>query len=263
MVLTGKQALDFSGGVSADDNLGIGGYDRVMGPNGQAQYWAPTLEDACRTLLRHYDHTYVVPGERFPRRATTRDPVDRDVRTSPHVAVGDSGLHTVGDIFSAELNPERKKPFDIRSVMRSVVDADSDPLERWNAWRGGETAVVWDAHVGGVPVCLLGLESRTLARRGYVPADGPIVVDIGHPLPAVRAQGGAGDQRGQWQPAARRARQPVGVRRVPGVDAALAARVRRRDRPCGHELRRARSCSWSSPATTAVRSWCSPRGSTR
>ncbi len=36
MVLTGKQALDFSGGVSAEDNLGIGGYERVMGPNGQA-----------------------------------------------------------------------------------------------------------------------------------------------------------------------------------------------------------------------------------
>jgi hypothetical protein len=41
MVLTGKQALDFSGGVSAEDNHGIGGYERVMGPNGQAQYWAP------------------------------------------------------------------------------------------------------------------------------------------------------------------------------------------------------------------------------
>jgi acetyl-CoA carboxylase carboxyltransferase component len=174
MVLTGKQALDFSGGVSADDNLGIGGYDRVMGPNGQAQYWAPTIEDACRTLLRHYDHTFRVPGERFPRRATTRDPVIRDVRDSPHMADGDSGLHTVGDIFSSTLNPERKKPFDIRSVMRSVVDVDSDPLERWNAWRGGETTVVWDAHVGGVPVCMLGLESRTMARRGYVPADGPM-----------------------------------------------------------------------------------------
>ena len=37
MVLTGKQSLDFSGGVSAEDNHGIGGYDRVMGPNGQAQ----------------------------------------------------------------------------------------------------------------------------------------------------------------------------------------------------------------------------------
>ena len=35
MVLTGKQALDFSGGVSAEDNFGIGGFDRVMGPNGQ------------------------------------------------------------------------------------------------------------------------------------------------------------------------------------------------------------------------------------
>ena len=43
MVLTGKQSLDFSGGVSAEDNFGIGGYDRVMGPNGQAQYWAPDL----------------------------------------------------------------------------------------------------------------------------------------------------------------------------------------------------------------------------
>ena len=32
---------------------------------------------------------------------------------------------------------------------------------------------MWDAHVGGIPVCLLGLESRTLPRRGYVPADGP------------------------------------------------------------------------------------------
>ena len=173
MVLTGKQALDFSGGVSAEDNFGIGGYDRVMGPNGQAQYWAANLEDACRILFRHYDHTFVVPGERFPRRAATRDPVDRDVRTSLHAEVKGTDQHAVGDVFSADLNPERKKPFDIRSVLRAVVDADSEPLERWAAWRGAETTVVWDAHIGGIPVCLLGLESRTLARRGYVPADGP------------------------------------------------------------------------------------------
>jgi acetyl-CoA carboxylase carboxyltransferase component len=173
MVLTGKQALDFSGGVSADDNLGIGGYDRVMGPNGQAQYWSTGIEDACGVLLRHYDHTYVVPGERFPRRAMTTDPVDRDVRAAPHAGVTGTDLRAVGDIFSAEHNPERKKPFDIRSVLRAVADTDSDPLERWAGWRGGETAVVWDAHIGGIPVCMLGLESRTLARRGYVPADGP------------------------------------------------------------------------------------------
>jgi len=53
MVLTGKQALEYSGGVSAEDNQGIGGYERVMGPNGQAQYWAPDVAGACHVLLRH------------------------------------------------------------------------------------------------------------------------------------------------------------------------------------------------------------------
>ena len=173
MVLTGKQALDFSGGVSADDNFGIGGYERVMGPNGQAQYWAPTIADACEILLRHYEHTYVAPGERFPRRVATTDPVDRDVRTFPHSAIPDCDFTVVGDVFSAERNPERKKPFDVRSVMRAVTDQDSEPLERWKGWRGGENSVVWDARVGGISVCMLGLESRPIPRRGFVPADGP------------------------------------------------------------------------------------------
>jgi acetyl/propionyl-CoA carboxylase alpha subunit/acetyl-CoA carboxylase carboxyltransferase component len=183
MVLTGKQALDFSGGVSADDQFGIGGYDRVMGINGQAQYWAPTFEDACRVLLRHYDHTYVVPGERFPRRAVTKDAVDRDVCGSPHEQVPGSDLRVVGDIFSETRNPERKSPFDIRSVMRAVCDTDAEPLERWERWRGAETSVVWDARIGGIPVCLLGLESRTLLRRGFVPADGPTSYTAGTLFP--------------------------------------------------------------------------------
>jgi acetyl-CoA carboxylase carboxyltransferase component len=114
----------------------------------------------------------VVPGERYPRRADTTDKPDRDVRTAPHPDDG-SGLHAVGDVFSAEHNPDRKKPFDIRAVLRAVTDTDSVPLERWGQWRGAETAVVWDAHLGGIPVCLLGLESRTVTRRGFVPADGP------------------------------------------------------------------------------------------
>jgi acetyl/propionyl-CoA carboxylase alpha subunit/acetyl-CoA carboxylase carboxyltransferase component len=173
MVLTGKQALDFSGGVSAEDNLGIGGFERVMGPNGQGQYWAPNLQEACQVLMRHYEHTYIAPGEAAPRRRPSTDPVDRDVRTAPHHPVAGSDFTVVGDVFSAERNAERKLPFDIRSVMRAVTDTDAEPLERWARWRGAESAVVWDAHVGGIPVCLLGLESRTLARRGYLPADGP------------------------------------------------------------------------------------------
>ena len=173
MVLTGKQALDFSGGVSAEDNFGIGGFDRIMGPNGQGQYWAPTLPDACEILLRHYEHTYVVPGERWPRRRATTDPIDRDVRSAPHASIAGSDMASVGDVFSATHNAERKKPFDMRSVMCAVADADSEPLERWGQWRGAETAIVWDAHVGGIPVCLLGIESHTVARRGFVPAGGP------------------------------------------------------------------------------------------
>src|SRR5674476_1643199 len=46
-----------------DTDFGIGGYDRVMGPNGQAQYGAPNLRAACRTLFAHYEHTYIAPGE--------------------------------------------------------------------------------------------------------------------------------------------------------------------------------------------------------
>ncbi len=171
MVLTGKQALDYSGGVSAEDNLGIGGYERVMGPNGQGQYWAPDLAAACSLLFRYYDLTYVVPGEHSPRRAPTSDPVDRDIRTAPHPRLEGSDFTSVGDIFTAERNPDRKKPFEIRAVMRATMDVDCEPLERWARW--GETAIVWDGRVGGIPVCMIGLESTAVPRSGFVPGDGP------------------------------------------------------------------------------------------
>jgi acetyl-CoA carboxylase carboxyltransferase component len=173
MVLTGKRALDYSGSVSAEDNQGIGGYDRIMGVNGQAQYWAHDLNEACHILFRYYDHTYVLPGERYPRRAETADPIDRDVRNFPHGENGDDGFARIGEILSDETNPGRKKPFDIRRVMLAAIDQDHPPLERWAGMRAAETAVVWDAHLGGIPVCLIGIESRAIQRMGFVPADGP------------------------------------------------------------------------------------------
>ena len=173
MVLTGKSSLEYSGGVSAEDNFGIGGFDRIMGPNGQGQYWAPTLAEACALLLRHYEHAYTVPGESGPRRAPTSDPFDRDVCASQLKAVAGSDLSRVGDIFSAERNGKRKKPFFMRSLMRAVTDADHEPFERWAKWRDGENAIVWEAHVGGIPVCLIGFESHTRPRTGWIPADGP------------------------------------------------------------------------------------------
>ncbi len=182
MVLTGKQSLDFSGGVSAEDNFGIGGYDRVMGPNGQAQYWAPDLAGALAILMAHYDHTYVAPGEAGPRRAETEDPFDRDVTGYPHDPAG-SGFTTVGDVFSAETNPDRKKAFDIRTVMAAVADADHATLERWAGMADAETSVVWDAHLGGFPVCLIGIESKAVPRRGFPPTDGPDVYTAGTLFP--------------------------------------------------------------------------------
>ena len=135
MVLAGKQTLDYSGGVSAENNFGIGGYERIMGPNGEAQYWASDLAGACHVLLRYYEHTYVAPGERFPRRARTSDRADRDVGKAPNNAPG-SELKRIADVFSDSSNPDRKHPFDIRSVMRAVID--SDP-RRWSAGRGCAT----------------------------------------------------------------------------------------------------------------------------
>jgi acetyl-CoA carboxylase carboxyltransferase component len=182
MVLTGKQALDFSGGVSAEDNFGIGGYDRVMGPNGQAQYWAPNLAGARDILMAHYDHTYVVPGEPGPRQAASTDPAGRDVSDYPHAIPG-SDFTTVGQIFSAEHNPDRKKPFDIRTVMRALSDQDHPVLERWAGMADADTAVVQDVHVGGRPVCLLGIESRSVPRRGFPPTDGPDTYTAGTLFP--------------------------------------------------------------------------------
>src|ERR1044071_693658 len=38
---------------------------------------------------------------------------------------------------------------------------------------GAETAVVWDASIGGYPVSVVGIESRNIIREGYRAPDGP------------------------------------------------------------------------------------------
>ncbi|MDQ1632309.1 MAG: hypothetical protein QOC80_2281, partial [Frankiaceae bacterium] len=182
MVLTGKQSLDYSGGVSAEDNFGIGGYDRIMGPNGQAQYWAADLSHAVDVLLAHYAHTYVAPGERFPRIAPSSDPIERDISDSPHAGPG-CDFRTLGEIFDPATNRERKRPFDMRSLLRGVADADHAPLERWGDMHDAESVIVWDAHLGGQAVAMLGIESRPLPRHGFPPVDGPSMWTAGTLFP--------------------------------------------------------------------------------
>ncbi len=170
MVLTGRAALLASGSVAAEDETSIGGYERVMGPNGQAQYFAGDLGEAYRILYEHYAYTYVVPGEAHPRRIASSDPVTRSVLDFPYKG---EGFETIGELFSDSTNPGRKKPFAMRSLMCAVIDQDGGSLERWQSHTSAETAIVWDAHLGGHPVCMIGIESQNVSRWGYRPLDGP------------------------------------------------------------------------------------------
>ncbi|MBP7494712.1 MAG: ATP-grasp domain-containing protein, partial [Spirochaetales bacterium] len=173
MLLTGKKALDFSGSVSAEDNLGIGGAEKIMEPNGQAQIRVKDLQEAYEVLFHHYSLTYIEPGRRYPERLPTQDPLERDVGMYPYKDANGQGFTVIGDIFSVRLNPERKKPFDIRQVMASLIDQDRKPLERWGGMRDAETSVVWEARIGGFSTGLIGIESKPVPRKGEVPYDGP------------------------------------------------------------------------------------------
>ncbi|MFN8543973.1 MAG: biotin carboxylase N-terminal domain-containing protein [Candidatus Binatia bacterium] len=173
MVLTGRAALEASGSVAAESEIALGGFERVMGPNGEAQYYARDLATALRTLEEHYRYTHVVPGEAGPRRHRTTDPFDRDVTRFPYPTADGAEPATVGALFDDAGNPGRRRPFAMRAVMQALIDQDGGHAERWAAWAGAQTAIVWDTHLGGVPVCLIGIESQNVARDGYRPLDGP------------------------------------------------------------------------------------------
>ena len=225
-----------------------------MGPNGQAQYFADDLAEACRILLRHYEYAYVDPGERFPRPAVTDDPIDRDVSDAPH----GGEFATVGEVFSENDKPGRQAA--VRDAQRHGGGRRSGPRPRWSAGTGCRTPRSPSSGMPiseAVPVSLIGFESKPMPRLGCRARRRSATMDLGHAVPAVVEEDRARHQRRERQPPARRARQPVRLRRLARVDAAVAARVRRRDRPSHRQLRRTASCSASCRATTAERSWSS------
>ena len=240
MVLTGKQSLDFSGGVSAEDNFGIGGYDRVMGPNGQAQYWAPDLAGRLRRpagALRPHLRRARASASRAGR--PTTDPVDRDVSRLPARDRRTATSRTVGEIFSAEHQPGPQEA--VRHPHGDARRRRPGPPGRSSAgpaWPTPRPRSCWTPTSAAIPVCLLGIESRPVPRRGLPAHRRPGHLDRGHAVPAVVEEDRARDQRRQRQPPARRAGEPVRLRRLAGVDAQAAARVRRRDRPGDRQLRR-------------------------
>ena len=46
-------------------------------------------------------------------------------------------------------------------------------MERWADMRDSDTGVVFEAHLGGLPLMLIGIASRAIPRVGLLPADGP------------------------------------------------------------------------------------------
>jgi acetyl-CoA carboxylase carboxyltransferase component len=159
MVLTGRRALQLSGGGSHDDEAEMGGYAAVMGPNGEAHHVVTDLPAAYRLLFDHLSLCEPVSTGRPPW-APTSDGADRSICDSPYSGIGD--FTTVGDVLRAESNGSRKRPFAIRPVMAALADADATTIERWPDQRGAGAAVVWDTRIGGWPVALLGVESQPL-----------------------------------------------------------------------------------------------------
>lgn len=173
MVLTGKGALDYAGGVSAEDNFGIGGLHRIMGPNGQVHYPALNLLDACKTLFQYYALTYVAPGEKRARPHVTTDLEDRNPCEEPYQFELTPDFTRIGDIFSDTTNPGKKKPFDMRQLMAAVADKDCRCLERWPGMLDGETTLIQDVTIGGICTSLIGILSLPMKRQSETPNDGP------------------------------------------------------------------------------------------
>lgn len=157
MVLTGKRALALSGGGTHRDDAAIGGYDEVMGPNGQAHHRAADLVEAYRLVFTHHTLCTRRRDERPPAVATL-DPLDRDVCTDPYPEP--EPFETVGDILEELTHPGRKQAFAIRPVMGAVVDRDAPVLERWTDMADAAGTVVWDTRLAGLPATVIGIESR-------------------------------------------------------------------------------------------------------
>ena len=119
------------------------------------------------------------PGRARPTSCRTTDPVDRDIRAHPHTHGSDSDFTLSGEIFSETQPRPQESP---STSARSCGRRSTRTTRRSSAGPGSATpraAVVWDVHLGGWPVCLVGLESRPLPRRGLRPRRRPRPLDIG------------------------------------------------------------------------------------
>ena len=122
MVLTGKQALDYSGGVSAEDNFGHRRLRAHHGPERPgAVLGAATSPRPAASCCDHYEHTYVAPGRALPAaRADHRSRRSRRRARARTTRRGSELRDRRRRSSPTRRNPGRKRPFDIRTVMHAV-----------------------------------------------------------------------------------------------------------------------------------------------
>lgn len=156
MVLTGAQALARSGGAPAASDQEIGGYQEVMGPNGQAQHVAPDLVSAYELVALHHAIGVTTETQDSPERNICDAPLDEDQK--------------LGSVLRAAHNPARKEPYPVRGLMTALRDGDAPVLERWPDMAAAEGVVAWDTVIGAHPATLLGIESQPIPNSR---SDGP------------------------------------------------------------------------------------------
>lgn len=157
MVLTGKRALALSGGGTHATDAHIGGYDEVMGPNGQAHHKAATMIDAYRMVFSHHSLCSLRRDEQAPVVASS-DPLDRDITVDRYTEP--EPFANIGEVLDKTTHPSRKHAFAMRLVMGAVVDRDAPVLERWTDMADARGTIVWDSRIGGSPVSVIGIEAR-------------------------------------------------------------------------------------------------------
>ena len=236
MVLTGRAALEASGAVSAEDEHAIGGFERIMGPNGEAQYQATDLADAYRILYEHYRYTYVAPGERGPRSVRSSD---------PRRAFADRGCLRAGQRLRAGGRDLRRphQPGPEAPLPDALGDARVDRSRRRLSRTLAQLGRRGDRHrLGCAARRPAGVPDRHRepepGARGLPARGRPGLLERRHALPALLQEAGACAQRCEWKPTCGDPRQLVRLRRLARVHAQAAARVRRRDRPRRGELPR-------------------------
>ena len=208
------------------------GAERPGAVPGRGTCATPARSCCATTTTRYRDARRAVPAAR-------RDggPARRGTSAASRTTAWRTGSPTVGDVFSDETNPGASARSTSAGSCSSVCDAGPpaaravgrDGATPRSPSRGTRTSA-------GYPVCLIGFESRTVPRFGLVPADGPEQWTSGTLFPMSSKKIARAINAASAQPAAGHPGEPVGFRRVAGVDAPAAARVRRGDWAGGGEL---------------------------